>query len=437
MQEDDKSASLHPATKPKLKIKAPPPKASTAPASRRNKGGSIVGRILYIGIVSAVIVAIVTYQRGQWTLPDHPLINKWLPSKQAPVVAPAILEEPPETNTNPSPDFWRNEDFIEGAKMFNRALADYKIHQQTPGDRALLASIKDNSQAAIARFEAALAVAPADLQERISDYINQCRDMLALVDVDESGASTGGEEPPVDLGIKIEMKGDAPKPKRVIVYEDDEPAPAPAAAKEEKTNRQTSRLSFDPSWDRNIPDAGGIADALHGLLRGQIAPSKEPALDAGIPVYSNITTLTSARIAASRLNQPLPVKRPLETPGFPANSLFTYTFEGEFMRGANRVMLVVDAMDRVVMSQVRFDQPVKAVLLPGEQHDVFDFLTMQRRVTGQEIVGHRVRVREQVVLIESELMELNPGADGSRSAKARIQWIIPRQMAGLMLGSRR
>jgi hypothetical protein len=431
--------------KPKLKIKAPPLKSVPPPATRK-KSGSIIGRIISLLVISGAIVAGVMIKRGQLVLPDHPLLNQWLPAKSEPA---AVSEAPAVEVTSaptPAPGIWRNEDFIEGARLFNRALADFKTYQQAPGDAAAPASIGESCRNAIARFEAALADAPPGMADKIRDYIDQCEGLLAnlsaTAEEEENPELAAGddasEEAPgasKDLGIKIEMKGEAPKPK--IVYVDDEPAVETAPATQpEEVAATGSRLSFPPGWDQQIPDAGGIADALHALLRTRITPSKDTVLDAGLPVYSNITTLTSARFAATRLNQPLPVKRPLDTPGFPANSLFTYTFEGEFMRGANRVTLVVDAMDRVVMSQLRFDQSATAVLPVSEKHEVFDFLNLQRRVNGEEMIGHRAQVRERIVLIESELMDDEPGADGKRTAKARIQWYIPRQMAGLMLGSR-
>ncbi len=428
-------------SRPKLKIKAPPPGLPPAASPVRKKSGSLIGRIASIVIVGGVVVAGVMIKRGQLELPDHPLLNNLLPAEQKAVPVPASHEVGAVAEPAPEKQIWRNQDFIEGAKLFNRVLADYKSQQQSSGDPSELASIRESCRNAIALFQSALEVSPPDMAVKINDYIEQCERLLVSLDEDNSNpeqrvASRGGDvlSGPIDLGIKIEMKGDAPR--RTIVYEDDDPGIEAQAVAGREEEIKSSRLSFNPAWDQQIPDAGGIADALHDLLQERITVIKKPVLDAGIPVYSNITTLTSARVAASRLNQSLPIKRPLDTPGFPANSLFTYTFEGEFTRGANRFILVVDVMDRVVMSQLRFDQPAQSVLLPREQHEVFDYLDVQRKINGSELIGHRVRVNDQMVFIESELMESNPGPDGKRASKSRIQWIIPRQMAGLILGSR-
>lgn len=447
MQESRDSEDAKPPVKPKLKIKAPTSGAIKSAPPRKKASGFRFGRFVITLIFAGMIVAGVMYWQGRLVLPDHPLLNQWLPGRNTSAFNTPSSAALPAVESTASPTVWRNEDFMEGVKLLNRALSDYKSLQASPNDHTLSAVIKETCLSAIERFDTALEDAPEDMKSKVRDYRAQVEGLLANLSADnpelarEAALPGDGSGPddaadsPIDLGIKIEMKGEAPKQKRTIIYEDDEPD-IEAAATQEESIAANARLPFDPGWNQAIPDAGGIADELRGLMQSKVTALREPVLEAGIPVYEGIDTLTPARSAARKLGQSLPIKRPLNTPGLPDNSLFCYTFDGDFARGANRVVLVVDAMDRVVMSQLRYDQPNQAVLSPTEKYQVFDFLNLQRRVEGGQLVGHRIKTSEKLVLVESELMDAGADAGGRYAALARIQWYIPRQMAGLILGSR-
>jgi hypothetical protein len=72
---------------------------------------------------------------------------------------------------------WNDPEFKQGAAHFNRAVRAYRSYTEGRKDVALLDEVESNARAAIARFEACRARAPADVP--IEHYIRSAYRLIS------------------------------------------------------------------------------------------------------------------------------------------------------------------------------------------------------------------------------------------------------------------
>ncbi len=360
----------------------------------------------------------------------------WFPQHEAPATPPAEIPTPTETTVAEEPGEtstaqWHSDDFVQGARLFNQSLADFKEYQQTRENPGILGEIESNLRDAIAFFEAARDSAPPHIP--IGQYIDQCNAMI--FNVRQSTVLT--PEPgtaPRDPGIVIQPLSPEPaasSPRRSVVFVDDETV-IPVTTPNTEPTAELTRIALSPGWDRAGMDTGGIGRELRGLLARHAEPSTLLMLDPTVALFPGITATMNAPDAAAALGQALPIRRPLTTPGLPNDSLYVYTFEGDF-GGARELAVIVDGNNRVVMIRIYDDRPSparmeQAFFSPHRQ--VIDFVTGRTRPEGEGLIAHRVRAMGNVIRIDTEYA-LN--ASGERTATARSQLLMPTRMAGLIL----
>lgn len=440
--------------KPKLVLK----KSDLPPAVRvvKKESGSCLGRLAGLLVVIACAAGSIYYFRDRidWEKIPVPGLRAWVESLDAPSgkkqpadasVAPAVASAPPDAAPE---DFSRNEDFRTGARLFNEALAAYKNYQETRENPAELRVVEDKCRQAIAHFEACKSKAPAHID--IAGYIHQCNGLIANVrqssgvdfsgtgEASQAGSSTSGAiaPGPASTAPRIEITYIDPPPRAEtsrpkVQFVDDEIPAEPTAP---VSTNELRRLAFDPAWNRSSPDAGGIAGELRAILKPRASPSSVLAVDPGISLYTGITAMMSAREAARQLGQALGVKRPVNTPGLPFNSMFAYTFDGNYS-GARRLTLVVDRNDRAIMVQLYDDRPAPARLksLYSTRWNVVDFLDPQLRTGNDPLIAHQARANGAIVIVDSEKAAGVTGDSMPANASVRIRWIMPSALAGLII----
>lgn len=74
---------------------------------------------------------------------------------------------------------WENEDFREGARLYNEAYAQYTEFQKTRANRDQLPAVEAQARAAIRKFESCQALAPPDVD--VAGFIQQCFHLIADV----------------------------------------------------------------------------------------------------------------------------------------------------------------------------------------------------------------------------------------------------------------
>lgn len=91
-------------------------------------------------------------------------------AKRAPAAAPADPGATPKT--------WKNPDYLEGARAYNRAVAKYKEFLAGKADKqSLLKEIEDDAYAAAKKFESLKGSAPAGIP--LEDHITQCYKLIS------------------------------------------------------------------------------------------------------------------------------------------------------------------------------------------------------------------------------------------------------------------
>lgn len=416
------------------------------PVREKKGGGSVarfVGSLISLLFTGACLYGVLWYH-GFVSWPDRNYLEKEdSVTEPEPVVETEWEAAPPVSREDTSREgVWRNDDFLQGARLFNQALADYKTFQANRQNRSILEKVSDNCRQAIVHFEACRDLAPEHID--IGQYIDQCYGMIAnvrhstqLSNEKPGGKSTGSKR---DDTIIIETGGttvSAP-PSSVqqtdVVFIDDEPV-AEETADEKPAPVQLLRVALGDGWEK--PTAGNLDFAMDikRLLTRHVQPSLQLEVDASVVLYPGITCMTTAREAARTLKQELPIRRPLTSPGFPSSGLFYYEFTGDFS-GAGKLTLVVDMNDRVVMVQMNDDRVVPAKMeeaLFSSNWNAVDFIHARKRTEADGLIAHRVRRRDNLIRVDTELAAAGTNNTGAPPVTARVMLMMPVQMAGILL----
>lgn len=325
------------------------------------------------------------------------------------------------------PEDWDNEDFIRGARLFNQALAAYNEYQASRSDPSVLGRVEESCREAIDYFEACRAEAPEGVD--IDLYVKQSYGLIA--NVRHSTMMESAEEDIIASDNSAAAPATPEKPGRTIVYIDDEPE-APLVPEEQGPADQYLRISLGSGWDVPGPGTAVYGSELNRLLTRYAQPTRNTEVNATLLLYPGITCMMTAKDAARALNQPLSIKRLVETPGFPTASLYVYEFEGSFS-GASQLSLVCDQNDRVVMVRLFDEQVVPARMesaLFSDNWSVYDFVGGRTRRETDGMIAHRVRlVRDEMLRIDTELA----AESDNRTVRARVALVMPVQMAGMIL----
>lgn len=123
--------------------------------------------------------------------------NLGRPAASAPAPAAAVAPPPPPRPTAPPPkpgEAWQDPDYLQGAKLFNQALDQYKLFQADKSHAELLKPIEDVAFQAAKKFEALQGLAPASVP--LDDHISKCYRLIADCRRQnlEAGAAESGDE---------------------------------------------------------------------------------------------------------------------------------------------------------------------------------------------------------------------------------------------------
>jgi tRNA A-37 threonylcarbamoyl transferase component Bud32 len=311
---------------------------------------------------------------------------------------------------------WQDPLFIRGANLFNEALASYKQYLADKQNPDALATIEEQSRAAIKAFEVCRPHAPPEV--KISELIDQayrlisdCR-QLALPD---SSRPVPRKEPATVSG----------------------PTPLAMAAPARDT-KYTDPLVLSPTWNSFMRGGTQILDDLRDLLTGHGQAEVDLKPDPGLILFGQISYLMPATEAARAINQSLSPRRGLSCPGFPQDSLFYHAMEGAFGDQFNELLLITDSTDRIVAVQLVNDQPDESLWLDpvcfDEKWHAYNFVQSRTKSSAKWRVGHRVEKAGQVLRVDSELVDNDEfGYFGLGDSKERVQLYLPQSLVNLIL----
>lgn len=230
---------------------------------------------------------------------------------------------------------------------------------------------------------------------------------------------------------------------RPVIYrgadtELDEPPPvgeAKAGLSSQKAVADATRLALAPEW-ANKPVASNPAwQELRDLLLPYSRTTDTQSGETGeLPIIGQIFYRMPVEDAARALNAKLDEERPVHAPGFPQNSFDYYVLRGDFGAGFDIAILVADGDGRVAALQLSRESPAPAALNPSLFRDdwqMLDFVQVKGTTAATRRVGHRVVARNNVVAVESEMVDSE--LSGPNRAIARAILYLPQPMVNLIL----
>lgn len=324
--------------------------------------------------------------------------------------ARSVAEAPVPVRPAPAPQkrekiAWRNSSFLQGARAFNHAYAEFRKYTATRGNARQLQQIEEEVRQAIRSFESCREAAPAEVD--INELIDRSYHLLADIRQAMRGAPLSGETAPVP-----EASGSRPPP--------------------------ALRLALQVGWDRVVPARNRILDDLYELLFEHGSPS--PNLDAprAVVLFDEITYLMPARDALIILGSRSRRKKPVRSPAFPPNSFYYYEVQGDFGEGFSTLLLVADVNDQVAAIQLADNSTREELWLNpalfSDEWRTYDFVRGRQRATPRWKIAHEVAERGMVVCIRTELADRNPeGYFQLGSSRARLSLYLPRSLVNVLL----
>ncbi len=309
---------------------------------------------------------------------------------------------------------WKHPAFLRGARLFNDALAKYKAYLADKSNPAILQTVEKQCRESIAEFESCRAFAPPEV--KIQDLINQSYRLISdcrqstLMDSTRGGSKKA--EPTSPLAVAA-------------------PAAAPQAPVE-------GQLTLAPTWNHTQPGGSKIIEDLVGLLSGQGQPAVDLKPDSSLILFGQVYYLMPLKEAVGILAKPVSPRKNVNCPGFPKDSFFYYSVEGEFGNGFDKLLLVTDSADRIAAVELVNEHPDESLWLdPGvfsEKWHAYNFVQMQTKGSAKWRVGHRVEAANRVVRIDSELVANDEyGYFGLGDSKERVSLYMPQQLVNLIL----
>ena len=300
---------------------------------------------------------------------------------------------------------WRNPAFLEGARAFNHAYAEFRKYTATRENARALQRIEEEVRHAIRSFESCREVAPADVD--IDELIDRSYHLLADIRQAMLGAPLPGGRTPM------------PEPSQS--------RPPPPL-----------RLALQAGWDRIVPARNRILDDLYELLLDCGSPSPDTEAPHGIVLFDEITYLMPARDALAILGSRSSRKKPVNSPVFPPNSFYYYEVSGDFGEGFSTLLLVVDIKDQVAAIQLSDNSTHEELWLNpalfSDEWRTYDFVRGRQRATPRWKIAHEVTEQGMVVGIRTELADRDPkGYFQLGSSRARVFLYLPRPLVNLML----
>ncbi|MFH0907437.1 MAG: serine/threonine-protein kinase [bacterium] len=342
--------------------------------------------------------------------------------KSTAIKAPEPERMPPPATTQ---EFqivtWDNPAFVEGARLFNSALAAYDGYRKDRSTHSALKQAETDCRRALNLFNSCKALAPEKVN--IQSLIAQCYQMLAdirhslLLDTASGPSETAKPFMPAPEVVRSNV------------------APAAPATAPKELNWPT--VSLSPLWNTKLSGSDLFRNEMYELLSPHGKAEVVLAGDPSTVLFGEITFLMPAKDAGKLLNKTLSLPRVIDCPGFPSRSFSYYTIDGIFEGGFNKFLLIVDTADRVVGVQLVNDRPEKLWLDPMVFTDSWhshNFVEARAKGNKKWKIAYRVLFREKIMIIDSELITYDEKAMGQLGKpKEQVSLILPHQIVNLIL----
>ena len=352
--------------------------------------------------------------RAAYQSEAKPSIASVKTSTRKTVLEPALRETPVVQKSGSSSTVdWKDPQFLEGAKLFNEALSLYQDFLKNKKDPSVLKTVEGKSRQAANLLESCRKRAPAGVN--VAEYIDQAYRLISDTRwstlVDDKSDSSGGE--PVD----------------------DTPQTVP----ESVLDMGPKNIELAADWNEPVEAAGEpIKNDLKALLSDWGGPGVDLVADPSLYLFDRIYFSMKAQDASRVMRLKLSPRRPVSCPGFPKNSFFYYTLQGNFGDNFSKLQLVTDGKDQIVALQLIDDRPPKGRWLEPQffqdTWQAYNFIEARTKPNIQWKIAHKVTMLDNMLKIDSELAADSPtAANQLGDAKERVILLLPQPIVNLIL----
>jgi hypothetical protein len=192
-------------------------------------------------------------------------------------------------------------------------------------------------------------------------------------------------------------------------------------------------LKLSPGWDTDLQKGKiSTSEFRHVLSLGRCTADVDLSADDTAVLYPGIHYLDPAskirEYLQSKLKaKPISSRREINAAGFPARSIFSYDYSGDF-EGFGHFILVVDAADQVVGVQLLQNIPKSLMLNSHSNHwSVYNFLQSRKKGTKSYAIDYEVSSGVNTFQIKSELI------DSKRKSREWVMLILAKKFANLAM----
>jgi len=253
--------------------------------------------------------------------------------------------------------------------------------------------------------------------------------------------------------------------------EDFEPAPSdwspePGASDDKDEDKSESEVSggdvleLSPHWDKRLRKGSlAVRDAAKLLAycaKAEIDEDGHP----DIIIWEDIPYLAPLEDVKEQLGLGLASRRAVNSPIFPPDSFFCYSFDGNFEEGFDELLIVCDKADQVVAIQLVDDSPPSEMWFDwrdnySEDWSVYNFVNDRKKGNPNWQVGFYVcqgknkifgypprdmpmhaadaaRANPKVIRIDSELCSRRKNHYEMKS-RERVRLFLPQPIANIMM----
>jgi hypothetical protein len=202
------------------------------------------------------------------------------------------------------------------------------------------------------------------------------------------------------------------------------------------------RIALAQLWNSKMQGGSETMQDLQRLFASQANPLAELVSGSELMLAEGMPYLCSLSTAEARLNVAgkISPRGAIACPGFPRNSIFFHSYDGQFEGRYNRMYIIVDAADQVLSVHLVDESPTEEPHMHWERSwHCYNFVNYRTKAEARLEIAHEVQeITHDVFRVDSGLRD--PGVKGGKHRKPipprtleLSRWYVPRPFVQLIL----
>jgi hypothetical protein len=202
------------------------------------------------------------------------------------------------------------------------------------------------------------------------------------------------------------------------------------------------RIALAQLWNSNMRGGSDTMRDLQRVFASHANPSAELTFGAELMLAEGISYLCPHAVAEKRLNLAgkISSRGSVACPGFPRDSIFFHSYDGQFEGRYNRMYIIVDAADQVLSLHLVDESPREEPHMHWEQSwHCYNFVNYRTKSESRLEIAHEIKeIAHDVFRVDSGLRD--PGVKGGKRRKPipsrtleLSRWYVPRPFVELIL----